>query len=176
MNINEIKTILEENSIQFYEAEYSSEKEYFKHAFMFSNVNKASSCRVKVLVIESKNSYKNIELQFNDVKDDVIYVEMNFGGYIFDTFDCKPELLAEMLLKNIFDVMSGKMRVVIANNLKKKCWCGDALFDMTDSESKESYLKAVEKIESPKGFFDKLFNVEIQYEIFDWNTYNLLKK
>ena len=45
-------------------------------------------------------------------------------------FDIKEGILVETLIDDIVQIQKGNLTVIEANNLNKRCWSGDAIFDL----------------------------------------------
>lgn len=179
MTVDDVKVLLTENNILFELVEYENEKEYWHHTTLFPYTKNAKPCRVLAIVVRSNNGEKDIELQFNENNGAFYFEELRFGGYCFELFDIKEEILAETLIDDIGQIQEGKLVVIEANNLNKKCWSGDAIFDLDDEDDsfgKSGLEKAVIQIQKPKGLLSKIFSSKMQYEIFDWNTYRSIVK
>lgn len=179
MTLEEAKQLLRTNNIEFETLEFSKEAEYWRHRMLFPYTKNAKSCKVIAIIIKSNNEKKNIELQFN-LKDNVFFFEeLSFGDYCFEMFDYKEEYLAKDLLENIRRIMSGSFKVILANDLKKHRWLGDACFDMNDDDDvfgEQEFEKAINRIKKPKSFISKLTKSKVLYEIYDWNTYQRIEK
>ena len=74
------------------------------------------------------------ELQFNEIDGVFVVVELRFGEYCFEFSDVFEEILATELISVVKEIQEGKMIVIIANNLKKKRWIGDAIFNLNDDD------------------------------------------
>ena len=179
MTLDDVKKLLSENEI-FYEAcEYDDEASYWHHRSLFPYTKHAKKCKVITLIITSNNQNRNIELQFNEVNNDFRFEELSFGDYCFEMFDYTEEMLADDLLDRIKQIQSGNFVVIIANDLKKKCWLGAACFDLNEDDDvfgQQGFEKAMGRIRKPKGLLSKLFRTQRHYEIFDWNTYQCIIK
>jgi len=179
MTLNDAKILLSENNIDFEACEYDNEAAYWHHCSLFPYTKNAKNCKVIVLVIASNNKHENIELQFNEIGNEFHFEELSFGNFCFELFDCKEEILADEILTNIKEIQSGNFVVIIANNLKKRRWLGDACFDLNDDDDafgRSGFEKAMRRINKPKGLLSKLFRTQKQYEIYDWNTYQCIVK
>ena len=179
MTLEEAKQLLRTNNIEFNILEFSSEAEYWRHSVLFPDTKNAKSCKVIAIIIKSNNEKKNIELQFNLRDNGFLFEELSFGDYCFEMFDYKEEYLAKDLLENIRRIMSGSFKVILANDLKKHRWLGDACFDMNDDDDvfgEQGFEKAVNRIKKPKSFISKLTKSKVLYEIYDWNTYQSIEK
>lgn len=179
MTIEEAKELLKVHSISFEQGEYKNEKEYWHHVLAFPYTANAKLCKVIALVIRSNNGKKHIELQFNSTPDGWMFEELWFGGYSYEMFDTSEEALPTELVENISNTMKNKLVFIECYDLKKKKWCGDAVFDCTDQDEifgKPGFQKAMGRIGEQKGFFAKLLRTKKQYEIFDWNSYQCIVK
>jgi hypothetical protein len=179
MTLEEAKQLLRTNNIEFNILEFSSEAEYWRHSVLFPDTKNSKPCKVIAIIIKSNNEKKNIELQFNLRDNGFLFEELSFGDYCFEMFDYKEEYLAKDLLENIRRIMSGSFKVILANDLKKHRWLGDACFDMNDDDDdfgKQGFEKAINRIKKPKSFISKLTKSKVLYEIYDWNTYQSIEK
>jgi len=179
MTLNDAKTLLSENDVNFDVCKYENEATYWQHRMLFPHTKNAKNCRVITLIIVSNNNKKNIELQFNEVGDEFRFEELSFGDYCFEMFDYNEEMLAEDLLTSIKEIQSGNFVVIIANNLKSRHWLGDACFDLNDDDDvfgRQGFEKAIGRINKPKRLLSRLFRTQTQYEIYDWNTYRCIVK
>ena len=179
MTLNDAKILLSENNIVFDAHEFESETAYWHHVSMFPYTKNAKPCKVIALIIQSNNGRNDIELQFNAVDNLFRFEELWFGDYSFEMFDYNEEMLADDLLDHIKEIQSGSFVVIVANDLKKKSWLGDACFDLNDEDDafgESGFEKAMKRIRKPKGLISKLFRTQKQYEIYDWNTYQCIVK
>lgn len=179
MTLSEAKELLIENNISFELLEFENETEYFHHSILFPYTKKARSNKVIAIVMESKNGKKNIELQFNEIDGVYRFEEMRFGEFCYEMFDYNEEMLAEDLIHNITEIKKGILIVIVLNDIKNQRWLADACFDLSDDDEefgKMGFQKAMKKIEKPKSFLEKLKKSKIQYEIYDWNTYQYIIK
>ena len=180
MNLTEVKHLLDANGIPYHCEEFENEREYWTHRMTFPYLKNAKPCKVLALVIRSNNGEKNIGIQFNQEGEDFIFQDVYFGDYSFELFDFGEEFLAEAITDRISEVMGGKLSFVIVNNLKKRCWIGDACFDLDDENDrlfgKLEYDEVLRKINKPKSFLAKLLHSKMQYEIYDWNHYQRIVK
>ena len=179
MTLDEVKDLLKVNNISFELCEFENEKEYWHHTMLFPYTKIAKPCKVIALLIRSKNGYKNIELQFNELGDNFIFEELRFGDYCYEMFDCEEEILAQELINRILEIRQGKLVIIVVNDLKNKRRIGDACFDRGDEDKffgESGFQKAMQRIEKPKSFLSKLFGAKEQYEIFDWNIYQCIVK
>jgi len=180
MTLDEAKTLLNLNGIPFGELHFGSLKEFRLHMSPFDSSEEAEPYAIRVLVICSRNGHKNIELQFADKNNDgsFTFIDLYFGQYFFELFDCEEELLPQSIVDEIEGIMSGSIVVIVCNDLKKRRWYGDAIFDKRDNDGfgLPGYEKAMRKIEAKKTLAQMIRRTKRQYEIFDWNTYRLVVK
>ena len=189
MTLDDAKVLLTDNNIPFDLVEYENEKEYWHHTMLFPYTKNAQVCKVLVLVVRSNNGKKDIELQFNEKDGIFCFEEIRFGSYCFEVLcEVKEEKLAEELIACIREVQEGYWRVIVANNIKRRFWLWDACFDLNDTDDDISGKKAfdeamllIEESEKVSGgvfgkFLDKLLRTKVQYEIYDWNTYQCIVK
>ena len=179
MTLNEAKTLLSKNSIPYELCEYQNETAYWHHAMQFPHTKNAKSCKVTVILIRSKNGKKNMELQFHAVDGIFRFAELYFGDYSYEMFDVKEESLENDLLACIAEIINGRFTVICASDLRKKRRLGDACFDRGDDDKRfgePGFQKAMQRIQKPKGIFEKVSKSVKQYEIYDWNTYQCIIK
>ncbi len=178
MTLDEAKLLLNNNNISYQLCEFQNEAEYWHHTLLFPYTKNAKSCKVTVIVIKSNNEHKNIELQFNTINNISEFVELRFGGYSYEMFNHVEEMLADDLINIIGEIMQGNLKIIISNDLKKKCWLGDACFDMMDDDyfGNSEFQEALQNIHKKKGFFEKIMHSQKQYEIYDWNNYRSVIK
>ena len=179
MTLFEAKKLLTENNFVFEVSEFEDEAAYWHHTMLFPYTKNARNCKVIALIITSKNGKKNIELQFNAVDDDFLFEELRFGDFCFEMFDYKEEILANDLLNHINEIKGGAFSVIVANDLKNKKWLADACFDLDDDDDafgRQGFEQAIQRIRQPKGFISKLLKSKLQYEIYNWNTYDCIVK
>ena len=179
MTLNDAKILLSENNIVFDVREFENEAAYWRHVSMFPYTKNAKTCKVIALIIRSNNGRNDIELQFNAVDSTFHFEELWFGSYSFEMFDYNKEMLADDLLDRIKEIQSGQFVVIIANDLKKRTWLGDACFDLNDDDDafgRGGFDKAMERINKPKGLISRLLRTQKQYDIYDWNTYRCIVK
>ena len=179
MTLNDVKILLSENNIVFDVREFENETAYSYHVSMFPYTKNAKPCKVIALIIKSNQGRMNIELQFNKTANDFIFEELRFGGFCFEMFDYQEEMLADDLLDRIKEITNGNFTVIIKNDLKNKKWLADACFDLDDDDDafgRQGFEQAIQRIRQPKGFISKLLKSKLQYEIYNWNTYDCIVK
>lgn len=179
MTLDEAKSLLSNSNIPFDICEFENEAEYLLHTTMFPNTKNVKSCKIIVIIIKSNNGKKDIELQFNAIDNAFKFEELRFGDFCFEMFDYNEAMLADDLVDRIKKIQSGNFVIIAANNIIKKRWLGDACFDLNDDDDvfgKSGYEKAMRKIKKPKGIISKLLKSKIQYDIYDWNTYQCIIK
>ena len=179
MTLTEAKTLLERRRIPYQTAQYEDEAAYWRHLIPFPRTDHARKGKVIALVIPSVNDFKDIELQFNRRRGVYVFEELYFGGYSFELCYEEPDLLETSLLDFIGQIADGKLAIIEAHDRKRKRCISDSCYDMTDSDSvfgAPGFRDAVEKIEGPKSFWQKLTGRKIQYDIYDWNTYRQIVK
>ena len=172
MNLTRAVELLNQKGLPYELIEYSCEDDFLKHISEFRDIQDASQSKTIALVIKSRNNHKNIELQFNEFKNDYLFRELWFGEYSFEAFDYEPEFIEKELFDNIQKIMSNYMIAVSLNDLKNRRWISDGLL-----ENDDMYLKKFKhKMFKPKSFWGKIFKSQKQYEIYDWNTYQIIVK
>ena len=179
MTLTDGKILLEKHRIPYHVAQYESEGDYFRHLMPFSNNAGTRNCKVTALVIPSVNGVMDIELQFNRRRGVYVFEDLHFGGYSFEMFDTQEEFLASDLLEWIGSVVDGRLAVIQCLDLKRKRWISHSSFDLREDDNvfgAPGFREAVEKIERPKSFWQKLRGRKMQYDIFDWRTHRQIVK
>lgn len=179
MTLEDAKQLLLTNNIAFETLEFSTEAEYWHHRMRFPYTKNAKPCKVIAIVVKSNNGKKNVELQFNSNGDSFFFEELSFGDYCFEMFDYYEEYLSKDLLGNIQLARSGSLKVILANDLRKRRWMSDACFDIKDEDDAfgaRGFQRAINKINKPKNFISKMTKSKVLYEIYDWNTYQSIEK
>ena len=172
MTLNRAKELLLSKNIPFEIVEYKNGSDFWKHILLFPNTKHADSSKVMAIVIKSNNKQKNLELQFNESKEGFLFQELWFGDYSFEAFDYGADVLEQEILADIERVMSDTFIACSLNDLKKKRWLADGLVEKDDEDAK----KIQQKILKPKSWIEKLFKTQLQYEIYDWNNYQIIIK
>lgn len=180
MTLSEAKEFLNLNDIPFNAIEYPSEADYWRHIMLFPYLKHSRQCKVVALVIVSPNGRADIELQFNETSDGYLFAELYFGGLGYEAFLTHEEFLKDELICTITEITSGKTAVVSAYDPKKRRWLCDKIFDLSDTDDDdfgaEGFKKTVQRIKKRKSRFEKLFRIETLYEIYDWNSYQTIRK
>lgn len=174
MTLLEVKVLLYNNNIPYDCVVYENESEFLSHIVMFPTTIQATLHKITSLVIRSNNGKTNIELVFSQADEDFLFEELFFGEYSFELFDFDEALIADQIISNIKAIMGGCFAFISANDLKHRCWLGDACYDLMNSRN--DYDATLRRIQKPKGFLAKLTHSKIQYEIYDWNTYRTVIK
>ncbi len=176
MILEEVKELLNKNEISYQLYGYENEAEYWNHTMLFPYTKNAGSCKLFVIVIQSENGHKDIELQFNTEGDSSRFIDLCFGDFSYEMFGYPEEALQDEIIRIISEITSGKIKIIIANDLKAKRWLGDASFDTNYSGNIKRFQKAMKRIQRKKSFFARILKSQIQYEIYDWNTYQCIVK
>lgn len=189
MTLDEAKVLLTENDIDFELVEYKDEEEYWHHTTLYPYTKNAKPCKVLAMVVKSNNGGRDIELQFNEEHGLFYFVELRFGSFSFEIFDDGQEgELTEKLIVHIREIQEGNYVVIVANNIEKHFGLWDSCFEVNDTEDefygKRAFEEEMHRIQglgnASKGWFEKflekLLRTKIQYEIYDWNTYECIVK
>ncbi len=177
MTLNDVTELLNISGIPFYLRKYQSEMEYLRKTNMPPYTRNVRLCKTVVLVIESVNGHKNIEIQFNLTDGVFLFEQLRFGHYSFELFDCDELSLSDCIIDNIRTIMSGNLKIIVCNDMKKGHRIEDMCFDISEDASEEDrFYKALNKISRPKGLFQRIIRSEKQYEVFDWNSYQNIVK
>ena len=180
MTLGEAKTLLDKNNILYSELHFSNVAEFRLHISPFACLKNAGANQVIVLVVSSNNDHKNVELQFIDENNDGEYtfVDLYFGEYFYELFDCQEECLKQSIVDEINSIISNNTVVIVANDLRKEKWYGASIFNKQEKDGfgLPGFEKAIQRINKKKGLIAKLFRSKMQYEIYDWNTYQRIEK
>lgn len=174
MTIEKVMDLLAIHNIPYKLCEYDNEKEYLMHVSQFLNDAKVKSCRIRAIVIKSKNGVKDIEIQFNYVDAEYVFEELRFGGFGYELFDVVEDYLSQEIIGIVISIMSGDVCCIEVVDLKRKRWYADASFDL--AEDTVDFKQAMHRIDKKKGLLPKIFKTKKQYEIYDWNTYRCIIK
>lgn len=178
MTLEEAKVLLNSHNIPFELREFQDEKEYWHHVAMFPNTQNAKPCKVIAMVVRSNNGKKDIELQFNEAHDGFHFEELRFGDFGYELFDCEEEILADEILRIISEIRHGRLIFLDMNDIKNQRWMCHAWYDLNDDGAfgQSGFERIMKRFNAPKSFLEKLRNTEVQYEIYDWNTYQCIIK
>ncbi len=175
MTLQEVERLLAENNLPFVKREFANEAAYWQHAALFPYTEYASDCQVIVLIIESQNGKKNIELQFNADKNEFEFKVPHFGSFVYESLQENDRFEPNDLLCLIRDIISGHVAVVVANDLRHKRLLWDCSFDLTDLDDvvfgKSGFESTVQQLQTKKIMLARLLESKKLYEIYDWNSY-----
>ncbi|MBQ7915392.1 MAG: hypothetical protein IJ315_01220 [Firmicutes bacterium] len=174
MTLLEVRTLLYKHELPFEEIIYSRKEEFLKEYFGYICSKDTENAKVAILMIRNENHNKHLLLEFNLEGQDYIFQNLYFGAFDYEMFNYNENMLPVDLINNIKTVMDGKQYIINVINLKKKKWCADARFVISEDPDEDDSLglsKAVRKIEQPKSWLQKLLKMQYQYEIYNWNNY-----
>ena len=132
MNLKEVKELLDKNNITYQLIQYNDDMDFWKHIIAFPSNTRGCKEKIIVIVIESNNGKKNIEIQFEETPDGFEFVDLYFGGFDFELFDTKDEYLSDELISLITEIMECKLGFIELVDLKNKRWCADASYEYED--------------------------------------------
>ncbi len=180
MTLNEAKILLDKNNIIYSELHFDSVAEFRSYLSPFANSKNSGLYPVILLEISSNNNHKNIGLQFIDENNNGNYsfLDLYFGQFFYELFDCQEEFLQQTIMDEIKNIVSNDFIIIVAHDLKKAKWFSDQIFDKkeTDGFGVPGFEKAMKRIHRKKSLIAKLFGSKMQYEIYDWNTYQCIIK
>ena len=177
MTLKQVEELLKEKDIDFSVCDFENEEEYLRHVHIFPVTKYAEDCRVKAIIIKCNNGYKNLELQFNEVDGEYIFIELLFGEFCFDMFENQNEFLANDLIFNIYQVLSEQIAIIVKNDLKKKRWLSDDCFILNEEDpifGEPAFFRALSYIQRPKNFIENKLTGKMQYEIYTANSYQCI--
>ena len=132
-----------------------------------------------MITISNPDHDKNIELIFDSDEDNPNFYDLDFGGYCYELFDCNEDDIANQLIKEIKDIISGNVYIIYARNAKSGEWFFDGcFFDSPDEDENtmDEFQNLIARIRSPKSWLRKIIKRIDQYEIFNWNSYECVIK
>lgn len=180
MTLTEAKTLLDTNGIRYSESHFNCIAEFESHISSFTFPDSIEECASAILTVASSNNYRNIELLFIDEEHegDYFFYDLYFGQYCYELFDYfeEDEDQPQLLIDHINQIISNNTAVIIRNDLSRKIWDGDAIFEKNIASELQAFEKAKRRIQTKKGIIGKLFGIKTQYEIYDWNTYQCIIK
>ena len=177
MTLDEVKVLLDENEYIYHIDEYENEKQFLEHIYVFPNLKEYEDCRVRSIVILCNNGYKNIEIQFNEIDGEFEFIELLFGEFCFDMFECEPEHVADDLMFHIYQIVAEEIAIITRNDLTKKKWLDDACFSLYDDDpafGEPGFFMAVQNIQRPKSALEEKFTTKKQFEIYTANSYQCI--
>ncbi|MGN0322182.1 MAG: hypothetical protein ACI4DZ_03590 [Oliverpabstia sp.] len=80
---------------------------------------------------------------------------MEFGGHWYELFECEPEDISAQLIKEIKDIIEGKVYIVFARDAKTGGWFFSGCFydsDIEEENDMEEFHKLLAKIRAPKSW------------------------
>ena len=179
MTIEHVKSMLMERRIPFLIFDYDNEEEYLKHVHKYPELKYAQPCRVKVIVIECFNGYKNLEIQFNEEDGEFLFIELLFGEYCFDMYENQNEFTPNDLMYNIHQVLSEQLAIIVKNDIKRERWISDDCYVLNDDDpifGEPAFFAAVGYINRPHRFYESLKSPRYQFEIYTANSYQCIKR
>lgn len=181
MTLDKVIAILDAHNIYFSKLHFNNVADFRLHMSPFAYLKNAGANPVSVLCIPSNNGHKNIELQFIDKENDGNYtfVDLYFGEYFYELFDCQEECLEQSIMDEITGIISNDVIVIVANDLKNKRWYSSQIFDKKEKDGfgLPGFERAMQQISKRrKKFFPNPFKSKMQYDIYDWNTYQCIVK
>lgn len=172
MKLNYVIELLSSKRIPFEIVEYACVGDFGKHIMLFPSVEKAPLSKAVAVVIKSNNKHKNLELLFIESEEGWLFENLWFGEYSFDAFEYEPDILEEKVLSDIESVVSGDYIAFCVNDLKRKRWLGNGL----TKKNGEYAEKVRQNMLKPKSWIEKISRTQKQYELYDWNNYQIIIK
>lgn len=176
MRLVQIQKLLDDNNIGYIISHIKNLREYrHKQGFLKANDN----IPVLIITIPNPNHSKNIELIFESDDSNPVFVDMEFGGYWNELFDCRDEWIESFLTDEIQNILNDKVYVIFARDEKTGAWFFDANFHDLDDEllnDMDEFNEYMKRIHSPKNWLRKLTGRVDRYEIFNWTNYQCIIK
>ena len=176
MKKNEVQRLLDENGIMYHVSRVINRREFYQEKG-FSKIKGENS--FWLITIPNPNHNKDIELTFKSDEKDSEFVDLEFGGHWYQLFECEPEDISAQLIKEIKDIIEGKVYIVFAQDAKTGGWFFSGCFYDSDIEAEndmEEFHKLLAKIRAPKSWLRKFLKRADKYEIFNWNKYECIIK
>ncbi|MBR3738533.1 MAG: hypothetical protein IKN26_07340 [Eubacterium sp.] len=179
MDIESVINMIESKEYEYFIVKYQSETDFLKHIYKFPDLKDSSDCSVKALVLPCKNKHKNIELQFNEINGEYVFVEMLFGDFCFEMYDCPEEILLNEIMRVIYQVFSDLIAIIVQNDIKNKKWIGDDCYYLIEDDpvfGEPGFFNALSRIQRPQNPFEKMFSNKREYEIYSYSSYQSIIK
>ena len=178
MILSKVRELLNSNSIPFSEIEFVNKMNFLNQQYPYTT--KVEERKSYVIVIQSNNSKKNIELEFKERNGELIFYDLWFGDFSFEYFSDDKNTDYSYLIEEIQEIMKGSRTSIRVTNPITKRWIADAQFVRNDTDvdmfGELGFQKAMKRIQKKKTFFERLFRLNRKYEIYDWNTYECIIK
>lgn len=177
MKLIDVKKLLDDNGYTYTQTIVSSRAEFYRQKGF--NSSKDTGAFI-LLSIPNPNHQIDIQIIFNDVTENPDFIDLEFGGYWCELFDCEENYVAQELLTEIEGIVNGSTHVIFASIFKKGIhwrWCGKYV-DLPDAEKNnmDSFHNHVAKIKSPKSWWKRLIGRTDVYEIYNWKSYERIVK
>ena len=171
MRLDEVEALLDNHNLEYKLSLIGNRGEFYRNKGFLEAKDDTAFI---LLTIPNPNHAKNIELIFKTADDNPEFSDLEFGGHWYELFDCQEEQLPSELLKEIKDILSGRLYIIIARDNKTLAWLFDgAYLDSPDEDQNdmEAFRKMMNRIKHPKGWWKKLRGKTTQYEVFSWESY-----
>jgi len=168
MRLSELQKLLDDNGYTYETRIVSSSIEFYK--------GKGSSSKTEhgpfwLLTIPNPNHSVGIDFIFKDASDSPELYDMEFGGYCHEYFDWHDEALPQVLLDEIFRIVSEQAYVICAES---GCMHFNGIYyNVPDEEMNDmdEFRRCLSKISAPKRFWQKLIGQKKVYKVYSWKTY-----
>ena len=174
--MSEVQKLLNENGIEYsLSIELRRSEFYRKKGFRPTDDTSA----FHLLTITNPNHSKSIEIIFEDDSENPEFYDLEFGGYWYEMFGWMEEELPQVIIDEIQNIMFGRAWVIFATDAKTGRWFFDGLYCDTVEEEwndMERLHRTIARIRKSKSMWRKLIGRSDVYEIFNWTTYERIKK
>ncbi len=177
MKLIDVKKLLDDNGYTYTQTIVPSRAEFYGQ----KGFNQSEDTEAFVLLsIPNPNHHIDIQIIFKDATENPDFIDLEFGGYWYELFDCEEKYVAHELLTEIQRIINGRTYIIFASMMKKGVhWCWDGKYDnLPDAEmnSMGTFHNTVKKIKSPKSWWEKLTCKTRIYEIYNWTSYEKIVK
>lgn len=172
MKLVDVKKILDDNGYTYTQTIVSSRAEFYRQKGFYSSNEDGAFV---LLSIPNPNHKIDIQIIFKDATENPDFINLEFGGYWYELFDCEEKDIKHEILTEIQSIMNGSTHIIFAYAVKNgRHWLWDGRYDdLPDAEmnSMDAFYNTVEKIKSPKSWWRRLTGKTDVYEIYNWTSY-----
>ena len=176
MILQQALALLTDNNIQYILTTEPDKAAFYRQKGF---VPRTHSGEFRLITIPNPNHAIGAQLIFDGISEDARFIDLEFGGYWYELFDTEEQYLAEELISEIHQIMSGTAYVIFARDTKTGQWQWDGMYDDYPDEeenSMEGFRRAMEKIKRPKCWWQKMTGKSTTYEIYNWHCHEMIVK
>lgn len=168
IGLETITRILKENNISYKEYETTDYEYYNKKGSKITS----PTCDLIIIEITNPNHNQHLEIEIDKSLDSV--VDLWFGSYWFEYYECRSEQeFIDLYINTIKDIMKDKMKVICYHSKTNNrwhasyCYCKDGSLEMDDTEELNQHM---DKLRKSNSFFNSIVYC------FDWSTLEIFGK